>query len=248
MELSKCFTFTLIFILAVIAVNKLVSGQKQLPCNKNTHDEVDRILSRINPLGNPDVEFPETVAESRKNCNQLRKPMALLEDLNRRCMKGLFKEVVSIVIFSVKKKRRNICGKRPTAELRDLLEAGKCVNKGRKQIENCANRGIDNFLGIKNVEQNVKIPLVCCEISKVKGCMVNVMSKESTCTEKHKETLLSHFEGLSGNALKLACNDYEENGEKCNKLKGINLRLNKGQKRPKSLLTPVIELFESLDK
>jgi len=249
MELSKSLTFVVIFMLAVIIVNKLVSGQKeQLPCNKDTQDEVDRILSRFNPLENPDLKFPETVTESRRNCKQLRKPLESLEDLNRRCMKGLFKEVVSVVVYNEKKRRRSICGKKQTEELRDLLDAGKCVNNRRKQLENCANKAIDRFLGIKNAEQNMKIPLVCCEISKTKNCMIDVMSKANICTEKHKETLLAHFEGLSANAINLICKDHEENGQKCNKIKGIKVGLKKGQKRPKSLLKAAIDLFESLDE
>jgi len=249
MELSKSFTFVVIFMLAVIIANKLVYGQKeQLPCNKDTQDEVDRILSRFNPLENPDIKFPETVAESRKNCKQARKPLESLEDLNKRCMKGLFKEVVAIVVYNEKKKRKSICGKRPTQELRDLLDAGKCVNNRRKQLEKCANKGIDRFLGIKNAEQNLKIPLVCCEISKTKNCLINVMTKSNICTEKHRNTLLEHFEGLSANAINLVCKDHEENGQKCSKIKGINVQIRPGQKRPKSLLTAAIDLFESLDE
>lgn len=89
------------------------------------------------------------------------KPINTLEDLNKRCMKGMMKEVVGIVLYSVKKKRRAMCRKNTTPELRQLVESGKCVNKGRFELEKCANKSMDRFIAMKNVENDMKIPLVC---------------------------------------------------------------------------------------
>jgi len=67
MGFNKSTTFSL-FLLGIIVLSDNVFGAKQLPCNSDTYKEVDRILSRLNPLGNPDVEFPETVPEAIKHC------------------------------------------------------------------------------------------------------------------------------------------------------------------------------------
>ena len=89
------------------------------------------------------------------------KPITTLDDLNKRCMKGLMKEVVGIVLYSVKKKRKSMCKKNPTPELRELVDSGKCVNAGRFELEKCANKSLDRFMAMQEVDNEMKIPLVC---------------------------------------------------------------------------------------
>ncbi|XP_054155119.1 uncharacterized protein LOC128953639 [Oppia nitens] len=236
-----------IIILLFIEIDQYESA-KQLPCNNNTINKVDAIINKINPIGNPDHTFPETLPDAMKSCKQLLKPLTTLDDLNKRCMKGMMKEVVGIVLYSVKKKRRSMCKKSPTAELRELTDSAKCINKGRSGVEKCANKSLDRFMAMKNVDNDLKIPLVCCEIGKTKKCMLDHLSTVDICTDHHKEVLVGHFNGLSGGALKLACNDYQDDSDKCHKLQSVKLNVRSGQNKYKSLVLAVIQLFESIDK
>jgi hypothetical protein len=44
-------------------------GRKQLPCNQNsTLNEVDRIIARMLPFGNPEARFAETLEELKIRC------------------------------------------------------------------------------------------------------------------------------------------------------------------------------------
>ena len=52
--------------LAVIVLS--CEGAKQLPCNDHTTQHIDRLISKINPIGNADVEFPENIADAKKYC------------------------------------------------------------------------------------------------------------------------------------------------------------------------------------
>lgn len=81
-----------------------------------------------------------------------------------------------------------------------------------------------------------------------KKCMLDVLSKVDICETKHSDTLIGHFNGLSGGALKIACNEFQENSDRCNKLKSVKLNIKPSQRRTKSLVLPVIRLFESVDQ
>lgn len=87
--------------------------------------------------------------------------MSTIEDLNTRCMKGLMKRVVSVVIYSMKKQRKSLCRKTPNQKMIEFVSAGKCINKGSKDIEKCAKASIDHVLGIKFAEEDIRIPLLC---------------------------------------------------------------------------------------
>jgi len=76
-------------------------------------------------------------------------------------MKGLFKQIVSVVIYSIKKERKVLCRKNPTKELHELLATGKCVNSGRIELEKCAKISIERALVMKDADQDLKIPLAC---------------------------------------------------------------------------------------
>lgn len=73
----------------------------------------------------------------------------------------MMKEVVGIVLYSVKKKRRTMCRKNTSKDLKDLVDSGKCVNKARFDLEKCANKSLDRFHAMKEVQNDQKIPLVC---------------------------------------------------------------------------------------
>lgn len=57
-----------ISLLSVVLMACVVDCAKQLPCNNQTIDEIDRIIAKINPIGNADVEFPETIPDAKKHC------------------------------------------------------------------------------------------------------------------------------------------------------------------------------------
>jgi hypothetical protein len=68
MESKKSIAYFLL-LLSVILLCDFVSGAvKRIPCDRNTNKEVDRILSRLNPLGDPSVNFPESHKEILEDC------------------------------------------------------------------------------------------------------------------------------------------------------------------------------------
>jgi hypothetical protein len=162
-------------------------------------------------------------------------------------MKGLIKQVVSVVIFSVRKEQKVICKKSPTPskDVTDLIASGKCINKARPQLESCADQAIDRLSNIKFAEEKIRIPLLCCDIPTIKKCLLSSMKRVDICTEKHEETLLKHAQVLTGNVRQLACSEYKEGSAKCDSLKIPNVQKRKGQKRPKSFIVPIINLLKS---
>ncbi len=68
MESKKSIAYFLL-LLSVILLYGFVSGAvKRIPCDRNANKEVDRILSQINPIGDPSVNFPESYKEVLEDC------------------------------------------------------------------------------------------------------------------------------------------------------------------------------------
>lgn len=64
----------LIFLSTIITLNVVCCqrrGLRQLQCNKNSYKEVDRMIAKSSPYGNPDVKFPETLEELQNRCEYL---------------------------------------------------------------------------------------------------------------------------------------------------------------------------------
>lgn len=75
-------------------------------------------------------------------------------------MKGLTKQVTSILIYSLKNAISQYC-KKDSKKLSDLMLSTKCINTANPEINKCYTTLIDGILGIKHAEDNKKIPFVC---------------------------------------------------------------------------------------
>jgi hypothetical protein len=87
-----------------------------------------------------------------------------IESLNKKCIKGLPKQFLSVLVYSAKKLVKQICrAKNLSKRMKELVDSAKCLNKAHNQIQKCYDTAIDNFLGIKNLknQDNLKIPMAC---------------------------------------------------------------------------------------
>ena len=85
-----------------------------------------------------------------------------MEKMNKNCMKGLVKQVMSITLYSAKKTFTQLCRTKSTNKrLQELIESSKCLNKANNEIQKCYDNTIDHFISLKGVDNKVKIPMAC---------------------------------------------------------------------------------------
>ena len=96
-----------------------------------------------------------------------------LEDLKNRCMDGLIKRIVSVLLYSIRRQRKSLCRKSANKKMIEFVSAGKCINAGRPEAEKCFRQALDHIVGIKHVEDKMKIPYICWYIYQVKKIKFN---------------------------------------------------------------------------
>ncbi|CAG2176004.1 unnamed protein product, partial [Oppiella nova] len=72
-------------------------------CSKESYREMDVMVARMT---SPDDRFPETIKELQARCQNRTGLLAKVEDLKNRCMEGLVKRVVAVVLYSMKRQRK----------------------------------------------------------------------------------------------------------------------------------------------
>ncbi len=86
--------------------------------------------------------------------------MKTLESYAKKCKNGLVKQFFSILLYTSKSQMRQLC-KRDNKWRQKLMNASKCINKGKHEFEKCHIVMIDKLLGIKFAEDQKKIPFTC---------------------------------------------------------------------------------------
>jgi hypothetical protein len=135
--------------------------------------------------------------------------MEQIENYKTKCLKGLPKQIMSIIIYSVKNAINNLC-KKDSKRLTSLIEGTPCLNKGSNEINKCYTKFIDGILGAKNSVDSKKIPYNVCEYHKIFECGSVRLKKVNGCTDSHINTGIEFIRSLFGNAIDLISGEYTE--------------------------------------
>ncbi|CAG2111261.1 unnamed protein product, partial [Medioppia subpectinata] len=184
-------------------------------CGKEAYKDLDDLLAQV--ISNNE-RFPETIKELQFNCRNRSHVLPQIEDLKNRCMDGISKRVVAVVIYSAKRQRKVICRKKPNKRMLEVVGAGKCLNSFRPDALKCVEEAIDHACLLLNVK----------------------LTKE--CTEEHVSLGLRQSEQVTNGPMNMACGDYNEESDKCDKI-DIPTRMS-DQPRPK--IRPTLVGFVSI--
>ena len=95
---------------------------------------------------------------------------------------------------------------------------------------------IDNFLSLPLSSPS--------ELPRLRACIEDVQKNIDFCTEKNIESTNRFVDSIIGNSVNLlACGEYVENTDKCDKLTVPKKK--KSQRRPRSLIMAFLHLIES---
>lgn len=160
-----------------------------------------------------------------------KKAVGILTKLADKCMTGFKKNVMQVTLYSVKKSQKALCRPKPTKEMRDFVAAGKCVNSGRERFRGCIQQTARNIFKVKFIEDNLKVPLICCEIVRARQCLMKEAKKVKECKDEHVETINNRFNTVSMNSLNIACGQYTEESDRCDRVQPPQgVQLDRGNK------------------
>lgn len=167
----------------------------------------------------------------------------MLAQLSNRCLSGFTKNVLQVTIYSIKRSQKSLCRAKPSKDMHKFVAAGNCVNSGRNTFRKCLRSTVQNIYSIKLIEPKKRVPLICCEIVRAKGCLMRAAKKVPQCTDENINTIQDRFNHVSMNTMDIACGDYNEDTDKCDHIQPPQTK----EKMPnKSLVMTMFDVMESL--
>lgn len=90
-----------------------------------------------------------------------KKVIDLMSKMADKCMTGFTKNIMQVTIYSLRRSRKSICKNKPNKEMLALINAGKCVNGGRKRFSKCVKHAQIHIETVKDMPTKKRIPLIC---------------------------------------------------------------------------------------
>lgn len=228
--------------LIILIIDILVQLTFEQQCTSGGQRKTDATVAKLITIGNSGRKFPESKGPDLKvYCDQSDNYMKEIDQYKSKCMKGLPKQVTSILVYSIKNSIGQLC-KKDSKKLTELISSTKCINRANPEINKCYTKLIDGILGTKHANDSKKIPHICCEYFKIFPCIATRSKRISTCTENHITTATDFVRSILGNVIDLLCGDYTEGSDKCDSLGRPPKKL-KSQRRTKSFMLPLVEIF-----
>ena len=167
-----------------------------------------------------------------------------MESYKIKCLKNLPKQVTGVIVYSVRNTINQYC-KRDSKKLTELVGATKCANNGKKELDYCYAKVIDNIQGTFKCDRKIArsshvlvyyvlvfkqytfliIIIILFQLPssyfKFYRCIEDKLTKSKFCDAAKVKLFVNFFRDVSGNTIDLLCNDYVEGSDKCDKLGNI---------------------------
>nr|XP_027205622.1 uncharacterized protein LOC113799220 [Dermatophagoides pteronyssinus] len=216
-------------------------------CLDDVKEKFDINVAKLMSLGRNGRRWPETESEHDSYCAETKRLNQHLDDYKTTCSSGPSKEFASIILFSLRRVTRQYCRKTHTNQRRHkkLFAMYKCSNQLSNQTGKCLEDYIDTLLStvkLSTIQQ--KIPYTCCNYFELLKCTDDVFHSDQKCADS-SETFQEFVRTIFDDIINVACGDYLEFSDKCQQLPLLTKpSLLKNKKRPKSILIPLIEIWD----
>ncbi|XP_054155170.1 uncharacterized protein LOC128953681 [Oppia nitens] len=236
----------IILISVLLGLQFIVSSDIKLNCNKNNEKQLDEVIQNLYLFGAPDRQYPTVKKDMKKFCSDNEKYQKFIKEYGIKCKKGLSKQVLGLMMYSVAKHSTGIC--KSNQRTNEFLNIGNCGNTAKNDTIKCWKNLIKAVDSISyNTNNKLKIPLICCNYYVLKTCsQKSYESRPNQCNSKAidgHEKLLNAF---ALDTLKLLCSEYNEDNDKCDKIIS-QTGVSKLKVLPKSPIVPFIKILEELD-
>jgi hypothetical protein len=220
-------------------------GQKIKRRECKSVNRADVCMQKLLLLGDPKFIFPETRDEMNIHCRTITATEKCIKDYSSKCLDAFPRQVTSVLAFGVAKTNKGYCTNQRRKD--KFISIGKCGNQIKAEGDKCMQTYIDRLQGIETLtksDNNLKVPLMCCNYFRLKSCIVEFAAK--SCTQEVTTEVERIVDGYAHEALNLICGDYTEESDKCTNIVERTPKKLATQKRPNSLLPSFITILGSV--
>ncbi|XP_054155298.1 uncharacterized protein LOC128953802 [Oppia nitens] len=215
-------------------------------CNKRTNRQLDGIFARMYTFGNSGRNFPLNSIEAQVYCNETLDLIKNSDQYTKTCLKEYPKSLLSVLIKTVKTQTRQLCNSKTGKRLQELFHSADCINSAKDEIQKCINESVDILMAVKSMDDNQKLPILCCGNHRLQKCFHDQSLKINNCNEEKIETSLRFLDSIQGNMISILCTKYDDSNDTCDRLSYPRRPVNDTTKRYKSVVMPIIRVLDSI--
>lgn len=156
--------------------------------------------------------------------------------------------MINVALLNIRKRSKEICSVGKSAEAqakrKSFVTLGKCIHSGGDKLRQCITTSKDKIIPLESAPAEKRLPLLCCELKALKGCLFTTLTAQSGCdSESSAEKMRAYVATFGGGHLASACAEHVT-GNKCSGL--TYPRKKKSQHAYKTFMLPVINVLNSL--
>lgn len=221
---------------------------KKPQCSEENLQKMEQLLVNAQSFGTGNRKLPETYDQLKAFCKETNKIVSKMEVFVKGCFAKEVKDLASLTFYSMRANMKRLCGKRNSKMTADLLKMTPCINKNMNLLAD--NRCMKQFINQTKVLINIaddkkKFPHLCCNFVGVFQCVEGLMNKVS-CMRPHAGQLMDMIRSMSGSMSDMACGEYNDQTDACEKLGPPPKQVKLNENVYKSVALVIIELISSI--
>lgn len=164
----------------------------------------------------------------------------------KNCFEKTVKDYASMAIYTIRVNMKRFCGKEGSKQTREWLKLGPCANKHIQPYDICFQKFINQTKVLINIaDDKKKFPHTCCNFVEGVRCGEAFLNNVP-CIRPYANMFMDIFRGASGQMVDLACGDYNEQTDACERLGPPPKPVKPNKNRYKTAALVLIELLASI--
>ena len=219
---------------------------KRPQCTEAALQKIELLLARAQSFGPNGRRLPETFEQMKAFCRESVTITRQIDAFSKACFEKTVKDYTSLVVYTVRVNLKRFCGKQGSKMTREFLKMGPCANRYIQPNDHCFVRFINATKGLINIaDDSKKFPHVCCNFVEGVRCGETFLNSVA-CIRPYVPMLMDLFRGASSSIADLACGEYNEGTDACEKLGPPPKPLKPNRNRYSTVALVLIELLASI--
>lgn len=216
---------------------------------KNLEEYMLKISGNINDKRYP---YPSKDEEFSTFCRNIKTGAKFTKDYTQQCLQQnpSGKSILTIIAYSITQSAKKYCARRNPKIRKEMIQIAKCTNPNRKLLTECFQTYLDRMnLTFKVEPDKNKFPYLCCVTDVLSTCMTEKLRNGNpVCSEEAIDNFQKFFGGAMKNAMNFACENFEDQQDRCQNMIEKQVKLNGGLPHVqwRTPFTILIEFFKTL--
>ena len=170
-----------------------------------------------------------------------------MESYKDACYKDVFKQAVSVFLYTVKNMLKTHCKNVDSKRSKALLAAAPCLNDGTPELIKCSDKTQDRLIAVEKLGPSfskLKLGTLCCGYVEFTRCVESGLLKvKQNCKPQHVTTIMDFARLLTDSTTGLMCGDLTGDTDRCDH---FQYRKNNSTVKYHSVMAPIVHIVTSL--